>query len=147
MFSRFVGMSALFGISIHQFFFFFTSSSSSKQYSFLPFHFSKFDENPFYFLLFDTFPFFFFFFFKLFFLFFFLWSVYLYLHYKKEEEEDEPLFLIDEIQTQSYFLIWLYFIAHLFDSFCFPNLKIWNPYIGVENCSNRLFASFSRLNP
>ena len=58
-----------------KFFFFFTSSSSSKQYSFLPFHFSKFDENPFYFLLFDTFPFFFFFFFKLFFLFFFflLW--------------------------------------------------------------------------
>ena len=56
-------------------FFFFTSSSSSKQYSFLQFHFSKFDENPFYFLLFDTFPFFFFFFFKFFFLFFFflLW--------------------------------------------------------------------------
>ena len=42
---------------------FFTSSSSSKQYSFLPFHFSKFDENSFYYLLFDTFPFFFFFFF------------------------------------------------------------------------------------
>ena len=75
MFSRFVEMSTLFGISIQQIFFFFTSSSSLKQYSFLPFHFSKFDENPFYFLLFDTFPFFFFFFFKLFFLFFFflLW--------------------------------------------------------------------------
>ena len=24
-------------------------------------------------------------------------------------------------------LIWLYFIAHSFDSFCFPNLKNWNP--------------------
>ena len=71
VFSRFVGMSTLFGISIQQKIFFFTSSSSSKQYSFLPFHFSKFDENPFYFLLFDTFPFFFFFFFKFFFLFFF----------------------------------------------------------------------------
>ena len=54
---------------------FFFTSSSSNQHSFLPFHFSKFDENPFYFLLFDTFPFFFFFFFKFFFLFFFflLW--------------------------------------------------------------------------
>ena len=60
MFSRFVGMSTLFGISIQHFFF--TSSSSSKQYSFLPFHFSKFDENSYYYLLFDTFPFFFFFF-------------------------------------------------------------------------------------
>ena len=40
-------------------FFFFTSSSSSKQYSILPFHFTKFDENPFYFLLFDTFSVFF----------------------------------------------------------------------------------------
>ena len=59
-----------FGISIQHFFF--TSSSSSKQYSFLPFHFTKFDENPFYFLLFDTFPFLFFFFLFLFF-FFLLW--------------------------------------------------------------------------
>ena len=49
--------------------FFFNSSSSSKQYSFLTFHFSKFDENPFYFLLFDTFPF----------LFFFLWILFLFL--------------------------------------------------------------------
>ena len=55
MFSRFVRMSTLFGISIQHFFF--TSSSSSKQYSVLPFHFSKFDENPFYFLLFWHFPF------------------------------------------------------------------------------------------
>ena len=39
----------------NNFFFFFFNSSSSKQYSFLTFHFSKFDENPFYFLLFDTF--------------------------------------------------------------------------------------------
>ena len=45
--------------------FFFTSSSSSKQYSFLPFHFSKFDENSFYYLLFDTFLSFFLFFFLL----------------------------------------------------------------------------------
>ena len=70
MFSRFVGMSTFFGISIQHFFF--TSSSSSKQYSFLPFHFSKFDENPFYFLLSNTFPFFFFFFFFSFNSFFFL---------------------------------------------------------------------------
>ena len=42
--------------------FFFLDSSPSKQYFFLTFHFSKFDENPFYFLLSDTFPFFFFFF-------------------------------------------------------------------------------------
>ena len=67
MFSRFVGMSTFFGISIQHFFF--TSSSSSKQYSFLPFHFSKFDENSFYYLLFDTFPFLFFFFFLLWILF------------------------------------------------------------------------------
>ena len=40
---------------------FFFNSSSSKQYSFLKFHFSKFNENPFYFLLFDSFPFSFFF--------------------------------------------------------------------------------------
>ena len=40
---------------------FFFNSSSSKQYSFLKFHFSKFNENPFYFLLFDNFPFYFFF--------------------------------------------------------------------------------------
>ena len=40
--------------------FLFTFSSSWKQYSFLPFHFLKFDENSFYYLLFDTFPFFFF---------------------------------------------------------------------------------------
>ena len=40
---------------------FFFNSSSSKQYSFLKFHFSKFNENPFYFLLFDNFPFSFFF--------------------------------------------------------------------------------------
>ena len=56
--------------------FFFTSSSSSKQYSFLPFHFSKFDENPFYFLLSNTFPLFFFFlifFFIQLFFFFHLW--------------------------------------------------------------------------
>ena len=50
-------------------FFFTSSSSSSKQYSFLPFHFSKFDENSFYYLLFHTFPFFFFFF-------FFLWILF-----------------------------------------------------------------------
>ena len=58
--------------------FFFTSSSSSKQYSFLPFHFSKFDENSFYYLLFDTFPFLFFFFLFLFLLFnfFFLWILF-----------------------------------------------------------------------
>ena len=59
MFSRFVGMSTLFGISIQLIFF---TSSSSNQHSFLPFHFSKFDENPFYFLLFGNFPSFFFFF-------------------------------------------------------------------------------------
>ena len=70
MFSRFVGMSTLFEISIQHFFF--TSSSSSKQYSFLPFHFSKFDKNSFYYLLFDTFPSFSFSFFFEFF-FFFLW--------------------------------------------------------------------------
>ena len=64
MFSRFVGMSTFFGISIQLFFFF--NSSSSKQYSVLPFHFSKFDENPFYFLLFDTFPFLLLFFFSFF---------------------------------------------------------------------------------
>ena len=76
MFSRFVGMSTFFGISIQHFFF--TSSSSSKQYSFLPFHFSKFDENSFYYLLFDTFPFLFFFFLFLFLLFnfFFLWILF-----------------------------------------------------------------------
>ena len=51
----------------NNFFFFFFTSSSSKQYSFLPFHFTKFDENPFYFLLFDTFLFFFIFFFFFFF--------------------------------------------------------------------------------
>ena len=44
--------------NLHSTFLFFTSSSS-KQYSFLTFHFSKFDENPFYFLLVDIFPFFF----------------------------------------------------------------------------------------
>ena len=71
MFSRFVGMSTLFGISIQHFFF--PSSSSSKQYSFLPFHFSKFDENSFYYLLFDTFPFSFLF---LFILFFLLWILF-----------------------------------------------------------------------
>ena len=27
----------------------------------------------------------------------------------------------------TFFFICLYFIAHLFDSFCFPNLKNWNP--------------------
>ena len=71
MFSRFVGMSTLFGISIQHFLLllFFTSSSSSKQYSFLPFHFSKFDENSFYYLLFDTFLSFFLFFFLLWILF------------------------------------------------------------------------------
>ena len=73
MFSRFVGMSTLFGISIQHFFFFFTSSSSN-QHSFLPFHFSKFDENPFYFLLFGTFPSFFFFSFYSFF--FLLWILF-----------------------------------------------------------------------
>ena len=52
-------MSTLFGISIQHFFF---DSSPSKQYFFLTFHFSKFDENSFYFLLSDTFAFFFFFF-------------------------------------------------------------------------------------
>ena len=58
--------------------FFFIFSSFSKQYSFLPFHFSKFDENSFYYLLFDTFPFFFFFFFFLnsLFFFFLLWILF-----------------------------------------------------------------------
>ena len=42
--------------------FFFNFSSSSKEYSFLTFHFSKFDENPFYFLILTLFFFFEFFF-------------------------------------------------------------------------------------
>ena len=80
MFSRFVGMSTLFGISIQQIFFFFTSSSSSsKQYSFLPFHLSKFDENSSYYLLFDTFPFFFFFYFFFLNSFFFFFSFLLWI--------------------------------------------------------------------
>ena len=48
---------------------FFFTSSSSKQYSFLPFHFTKFDENPFYFLLLTIFP-------SLFFFFFLLWILF-----------------------------------------------------------------------
>ena len=80
MFSRFVGMSTLFGISIQLFFFF--TSSSSNQHSFLPFHFSKFDENPFYFLLFGNFPSFFFFF--SFYSFFFLhWILFKPPHWNK----------------------------------------------------------------
>ena len=54
--------------------YFFFTSSSSNQHSFLPFHFSKFDENPFYFLLFGTFPSFFFLFFSFFF--FLLWILF-----------------------------------------------------------------------
>ena len=75
MFSRFVGMSTLFGISIQHFFFhlFFFS----KQYSVLPFHFSKFDKNPFYFLLFWHFPFLFLFFFNSFFSFYFIFFFFL----------------------------------------------------------------------
>ena len=61
MFSRFVRMSTLFGISI-QHFFFFSPLLLSKQYFVLPFHFSKFVKNPFYFLLFWHFPFLFLFF-------------------------------------------------------------------------------------
>ena len=59
--------------------YFFFNSSSSKQYSFLPFHFTKFDENPFYFLLFWHFSFSFSFYslnFFFFFEFFFLFSFY-----------------------------------------------------------------------
>ena len=71
MFSRFVGMSTLFGISI-QHFFFFHLFFFSKQYSVLPFHFSKFVKNPFYFLLFWHFSFSFYSFFSFPF-FFLLW--------------------------------------------------------------------------
>ena len=74
MFSRFVRMSTLFGISIQQFFFF---TSSSFQSSIPSFHFTSQNliRTLFIFLFFDTFLFFFFFFFffSQFFFFFLLW--------------------------------------------------------------------------
>ena len=69
MFSRFVGMSTLLGISIQHFFF---NSSSSKQYFFLTFHFLMRTLFIFFFLtLFLSF-----FFLKIF---FFLWIVFFFL--------------------------------------------------------------------
>ena len=84
MFSRFVGMSTLFGISI-QHFFFFSPLLISKQYFVLPFHFTKFWWEPFLFSSFwhfsfsfsfyslNSFFFFFEFFFFFSFFFFLLW--------------------------------------------------------------------------